>query len=137
MLCLVSGGNNDGLVLTILILIAVVILLVGILVYKLRKHKDPRKNLDIQQPEFVNPQLNKDNEMFISLVRNVTYNVGEDKDSPIKPGSYIVRSSRGKESFNIRYNGLVSEFINNQKIVLGNGDSLCCVSDTLVLIADL
>lgn len=117
------------------LLLAVVIL--GLILYsKVRKHADPRKNLEEQQPSFADPLLNKQNEMFISVPRNVTYNVGV--NGQIKPGAYILRNAVDKEKdFNVRYNGLVTEFKNETKITLGEGDTICCVSDSMVIVADL
>ena len=113
-----------------------VIILIAVLSAKKRKPADPRRDLEVSVPSFESPLLNKQNEMFITLPRNVTYGVGE--TGQIKPGSYILRNAVGtRGSFNLRYNGLVTEVQNETKITLGEGDSLCCVSDGIVVVADL
>lgn len=116
----------------------VIIALIWVLVDKKIK-KDRRDRLKVQEGDFAKPLLSDRNEMFINLPRNVTYAVGEKKDNPIKPGRYILKNSieSEKADVNVRYNGLVKEFKNGGKITLGEGDSICCVSSSAVIIADL
>ena len=61
--------------------------------------------------------------------RNVTLTAGTD----IKIGKYTVLTSDGSESFNIRINGLVREMKHEDTVVLGDGDTFCPVSHTVVL----
>lgn len=118
------------------VLALLVIILIAVLAAKKRRPADPRRDLEVAVPAFEKPLLNKQNEMFITVPRNVTYGVGE--TGQIRPGSYILRNAMGeKGSFNLRYNGLVTEVQNDTKITLGEGDSLCCVSDSIVVVADL
>lgn len=112
-----------------------VVILITVIVNITRKKEDPRKNLEVEQPNFVEPRLNKNNELFNTIARNVTYTVG--KNGQIACGQYVLRSATDKDSMNIRYNGLVKEYPNDTKFVLGEGDSICCVSDTLVIVADI
>lgn len=126
----------DWLYIIIGIMALVIVVLVIVVVLKTRKHADPRKDLEVQQPSFAEPKLNKHNEMFITVPRNVTYTVGE--NGQIKPGAYIMRNAvDASKEFNVRYNGLVNQYKNETKITLGEGDSICCVSGSLVVIADL
>lgn len=118
------------------ILALCLIVTLTILIEKLRKHEDPRKDVKVEQPNFEEPKLNKQNELYITIPRNVTYSAGE--KNQIKCGSYILRNaSSEKTSMLIRYNGIVKEYTNETKITMGEGDSICCVSDSLVIIADL
>lgn len=116
----------------------VIISLIWVLVDRKLK-KDKRDKLKVQQGDFAKPLLSDRNEMFINLPRNVTYSVGEKKTFAIKPGRYIIKNSieEEKSDLNVRYNGLVKEFKSGGKITLGEGDSICCVSSSAVLIADL
>ena len=136
MIAFVSLSTEGWLYIVIGVLALAVVALIIALAAKKRKPSDPRKELEVQRPSFEKPLLNKQNEMFINMARNVTYSVGE--TAKIKPGTYILRSAMGaKKSFNLRYNGLVSEVQNETKINFGEGDSVCCVSDSIILVADL
>lgn len=118
--------------------VLIIISLIYILVNKKRK-MDKRDKLKTQEGDFEKPLLNDRNEMFINLPRNVTFSSGEKKTNPIKPGRYVLKNAiEGEKSgLNVRYNGLVKEFKSGDKITLGEGDSICCVSASAVLIADL
>lgn len=118
--------------------VLIIISLIYFLVNKKRK-KDKRDKLKTQEGDFEKPLLNDRNEMFINLPRNVTFSVGENKTNPIKAGRYLLKSAieGEKGGLNVRYNGLVKEFKSGDKITLGEGDSICCVSASAVLIADL
>ena len=71
-------------------------------------------------------------ESDIVLKRGVTYKVG--KDLKIIPGKYAVLSAREKQSaFNIRIGGLVREVRHGDDIVLGEGDTICAVSHSVIL----
>lgn len=71
-------------------------------------------------------------ESDIVLKRGVTYKVG--KDLKIIPGKYAVLSASEKQSaFNIRIGGLVREVRHGDDIVLGEGDTICAVSHSIIL----
>lgn len=71
-------------------------------------------------------------ESDIVLKRGVTYKVG--KDLKIIPGKYAVLSASEKQSaFNIRIGGLVREVRHGDDIVLGEGDTICAVSHSVIL----
>ena len=71
-------------------------------------------------------------ESDIVLKRGVTYKVG--KDLKIIPGKYAVLSASEKQSaFNIRIGGLVREVRHGDDIVLGEGDTTCAVSHSVIL----
>ena len=73
-----------------------------------------------------------DLESDIALKRGVTYKVG--KDLKIIPGKYAVLSASEKQSaFNIRIGGLVREVRHGDDIVLGEGDTICAVSHSVIL----
>ncbi len=68
----------------------------------------------------------------IVLQRGVTYNVG--KDLKIIPGKYAVLSASEKQdAFNIRIGGIVREVRHGDDIVLGEGDTICAVSHSVIL----
>ncbi len=69
----------------------------------------------------------------VVLARNVVYNVGE--NGQISVGKYVMRSAiEGETLFNVRYNGLVREVEDGTIIILGEGDSIACVSHSMLLI---
>ena len=71
-------------------------------------------------------------ESDIVLKRGVTYKVG--KDLKLIPGKYAVLSASEKQSaFNIRIGGLVREVRHGDDIVLGEGDTICAVSHSVIL----
>ena len=71
-------------------------------------------------------------ESDIVLKRGVTYKVG--KDLKIIPRKYAVLSASEKQSaFNIRIGGLVREVRHGDDIVLGEGDTICAVSHSVIL----
>ena len=71
-------------------------------------------------------------ESDIVLKRGVTYKVG--KDLKIIPGKYAVLSASEKQrAFNIRIGGLVREVRHGDDIVLGEGDTICAVSHSVIL----
>ena len=71
-------------------------------------------------------------ESDIVLKRGVTYKVGQ--DLKIIPGKYAVLSASEKQSaFNIRIGGLVREVRHGDDIVLGEGDTICAVSHSVIL----
>lgn len=56
------------------------------------------------------------------------------KGNDIRAGKYTVLTSvEGVDAFNVRINGLVREVRHNSSIVLGEGDSFCPVSHSVVL----
>ena len=61
--------------------------------------------------------------------RNVTLTAGKD----LKVGKYTVLTADGSDSFNIRVNGLVREIKHGDVLILGEGDTFCTVSHTVVL----
>lgn len=61
--------------------------------------------------------------------RNVTLTAGKD----IKVGKYTVLTSDGSHAFNIRLNGFVREMKHEDTVILGEGDTFCPVSHTVVL----
>ena len=66
------------------------------------------------------------------LARNVVYNVGE--NGQISAGKYALHSAiEGETTFNVRYNGLVREVADGTIIVLGEGDSIACVSHSMLV----
>ncbi len=66
------------------------------------------------------------------LARNVIYNVGA--NGQIEEGSYVLRSAiEGETEFSVRYNGLVREVSDSTEIVLGEGDSIACVSHSMLI----
>lgn len=134
---LLNAELSEGTLLWIIIgAVLLIIILLGVIFAITKKKKDPRKNLDVVVPELQDAQLSKNNEMYVVLSRNVTFDVGPDKKIGI--GSYILRNAADNNAaFNIRLNGLVKEYHNNDKIVLGEGDTICCTSDSITLIADL
>ena len=68
----------------------------------------------------------------IVLSRGVTYTVGKEK--PVIPGKYAVLSAgESNSSFNIRIGGLVRQVRHGDDIVLGEGDTICSVSHTVIL----
>ncbi|MEG1528341.1 MAG: hypothetical protein RR248_00810 [Clostridia bacterium] len=136
MYCITQGGLLWIIVLALVLLSSV---LITILIAKFKKKPDPRKNIEETKPDFATPSLNANNELYVTLARNVTLTAGSGEHNEIKPGKYIMRLAveEADATFNVRFNGLVQEFKNNQKITLGEGDSLCCVSSTLILVADL
>lgn len=125
----------DVMYIVVAALALVIAVLIAVVVNLTRKKADPRKNLEVQQPEFAEPKLNKQNEMFITIARNVTATVGV--NGQIRPGSYLIRSATNDKTMNVRYNGLVKQYNGESKITLGEGDTICCVSDGLVIVADL
>ena len=69
----------------------------------------------------------------VVLARNVVYNVGENGQMSV--GKYVMRSAiEGETLFNVRYNGLVREVEDGTIIILGEGDSIACVSHSMLLI---
>lgn len=67
------------------------------------------------------------------LARNVVYNVGE--NGQIQTGKYVLRSAiQGETAFNVRHNGLVREVADGTIVVLGEGDSIACVSHAMLII---
>lgn len=68
----------------------------------------------------------------IVLERGVTYTAR--KDTKLLPGKYAVLSASEKQAaFNIRLGGLVREVRHGDDIVLGEGDTICAVSHTVIL----
>ena len=68
----------------------------------------------------------------VMLARGVTYTVG--KDEKIIPGKYAVLSANEAHgAFNLRIGGLVREVRHGDDIVLGEGDTICAVSHTVIL----
>ena len=56
------------------------------------------------------------------------------KGNDITAGKYTVLTSvEGVEAFNVRVNGFVREIKHNSPIVLGEGDSFCPVSHSVIL----
>ena len=51
----------------------------------------------------------------------------------LKVGKYTVLTADGSDSFNIRVNGLVREIKHGDVLILGEGDTFCPVSHTVVL----
>ena len=51
----------------------------------------------------------------------------------MKGGKYTVLTADGSDSFNIRVNGLVREIKHGDVLILGEGDTFCPVSHTVVL----
>ena len=68
----------------------------------------------------------------VILARGVEYRVGKDKK--IIPGKYAVLSASEKQdAFNLRISGLVREVRHGDDIVLGEGDTICSVSHSVIL----
>lgn len=68
----------------------------------------------------------------IVLSRGVTYTVGKEKS--VIPGKYAVLSAgESTSSFNVRIGGLVRQIRHGDDIVLGEGDTICPVSHTVIL----
>ena len=69
------------------------------------------------------------NEVVMS--RNVVYAAGA--DGQLKAGEYVLKNADGSsDKFNLRYNGLVREYTNGDRVVLADGDTLSPVSGTVV-----
>ena len=69
----------------------------------------------------------------IVLSKGTTYTAGTKRDE-LKPGKYtILTAAEGINGFNIRLNGFVREYKHNSAIILGEGDTICPVSTSIVL----
>ena len=65
----------------------------------------------------------------IVLSKNVTYTAGQD----FKAGKYTLLSVTDIDAFNIRLNGFVGEYKHNSEVILAPGDTVCAVSNTVIL----
>ena len=65
----------------------------------------------------------------IILSKNVTYTAGKE----LKPGKYTMLSVTDVTDFNVRVNGLVGEYHHGSPLILGEGDTVCPVSHSIVL----
>lgn len=69
---------------------------------------------------------------YLVMSRNTTYKVGIDGEIAI--GKYVLKNAVESESeFNLRLNGLVENHKNGDIVTLGAGDTLCAVSDSVLI----
>ena len=129
----------------VIIIVALCVLVVGLLgaiiavVSTLKKYKyttkTERKKMEGSSVEIAAEDYLEEMEMVgdnLVLARNVIYNVGE--SGQIECGKYVLRSAiEGETEFNVRYNGLVREVTDGTIIVLNEGDSIACVSHSMLI----
>ena len=131
--------NPDTVTIVLIALgIACVAVLLGVLLYKLirsvvrnkKAAKEQSFNQAVEQA-LEQKMLEKRNE-YLVMSRGVTYSVG--MDGEIAMGKYILKCAVDSEqSFNLRLNGLVENHKNGDIVVLGAGDTLCAVSDSVLI----
>ena len=97
---------------------------------KTERQKMEGSNVEIAAEDYLEEmEMIGDN---LVLARNVVYNVGT--NGQIETGKYVLRSAiEGETTFNVRYNGLVREVEDGTIIVLGEGDSIACVSHSMLI----
>ncbi len=134
---------NLNLMNTILIALGIV-LVVGVLavvVYKIVRMNIRSRHAKQEQARAAQEQAIEEgvqkrleeirNESFV-MSRNTMYGVGN--DGQIAAGKYVVKSSVSTDNtFNIRLNGLVEPYKNGTVITLAEGDTICPVSEAVLL----
>ena len=129
----------------IIVIVALSVLVVGLfgaavaIVRTLKKYKyttkTERQKMEGSNVEIAAEEYLEEMEMIgdnLVLARNVVYNVGA--NGQIEEGKYVLRSAiEGETMFNVRYNGLVREVKDGAIIVLGEGDSIACVSHSMLI----
>ena len=129
----------------IIVIVALSVLVVGLIgavvaiIRTLKKYKyttkTERKKMEGSSVEIAAEDYLEEMEMIgdsLVLARNVVYNVGE--GGQIEEGKYVLRSAiEGETDFNVRYNGLVREVNDGTIIVLAEGDSIACVSHSMLI----
>ncbi|MEG1705972.1 MAG: hypothetical protein RR086_03685 [Clostridia bacterium] len=117
-----------------LIVFGVIIWIIAVNKTKKKKRLEDEVAELARQEETEMGQLQQEVEKGNCLVlsRNVIYAVGV--NGSVNAGSYILKSTvQSVTKFNVRYNGLVSEFCAETPIILAEGDTICGVSHSLVL----
>ena len=132
-------GKPSSLTVTLIVLgIIFVAVVLCVVLYKLVKSaKNNKKAVAEQQlAQAVDNAaerkiLEKRNE-YLVMSRNVTYSVGQDGEIAI--GRYVIKNAiESEQQFNLRLNGLVETHQNGDVVTLGAGDTLCAVSDSVLI----
>ena len=118
--------------------IACVAVVLGVVLYKLirsvvkNKKAANEQRLEQAVENAVEQKLLEKRNEYLVMSRNVTYSVGVDGEIAI--GKYILKNAVESEtSFNLRLNGLVESHQNGDVVTLGAGDTLCAVSDSVLI----
>lgn len=131
-------GNDTLTTVLIALGIAFAAVVLGVLLYKLirsvvnnKKAKNEQRLAQAVEIAAERKILEKRNE-YLVMARGVTYSVGVDGEIAI--GKYVLKNSVDSEtSFNLRLNGLVEAHRNGETVTLGAGDTLCAVSDSVLI----
>ena len=68
----------------------------------------------------------------IVMSRNVIYSAGQ--DGQLKAGKYLLKAADSSaDKFNVRYNGLVKEYVSGDVVTLTDGDTISPVSGSVVI----
>jgi len=123
------------------ILIMLILLIVAL---KKSKKKDKQRITQVEETKDARYSLNAqtlkyDGDAKASFVKgDVIVSRGQTiiagKGNDVIAGKYTVLTSvEGIDSFNVRINGFVREIQHNSVVILGEGDSFCPVSHTVIL----
>lgn len=97
-------------------------------VKKENHHTDEQQDVLTQEQEY----LEANDKGQIVMSRNVIYAVGI--DGQVRAGRYAMTSAdESDRKFNVRYNGLVREYLNGDMLTLTDGDTISPVSGSVVL----
>jgi len=131
-------GNDTLTTVLIALGIAFAVVVVGVLLYKLirsvvnnKKAKNEQRLAQAVENAAERKIMEKRNE-YLVMSRGVVYNVGADGEIAI--GKYVLKNATESETaFNLRFNGLVEHHANGDVLTLGVGDTLCAVSDSVLI----
>lgn len=118
--------------------IAFAVVVIAVLLYKLissvvknKKAKTEQRFEQAVEDAAERKIMEKRNE-YLVMSRGVVYNVGVEGEIAI--GKYVLKNATESEtSFNLRFNGLVEHHANGDVLTLGAGDTLCAVSDSVLI----
>lgn len=131
--------NNKTLTTVLIALgIAFAVVVLGVLLYKLirsarnGKKAQAEQNLAQAVENAVEKKILEKRNEYLVMSRGVVYNVGVDGE--IAVGKYVLKNSvESEDSFNLRLNGLVEHHGNGDVVTVGAGDTLCAVSDSVLI----
>ncbi len=118
--------------------IAFAVVVLGVLLYKLIRSVRNSKKIKAEQnlaqavENAVEKKILEKRNEYLVMSRGVVYNVGVDGE--IAVGKYVLKNSvESEDSFNLRLNGLVEHHSNGDVVTVGAGDTLCAVSDSVLI----
>ncbi len=129
----------------VILALAVIIIILIVAISSARKKKSRQKLTQVEETKHERYSLDAAPVNKYDDSANATYTKGDiivakgqtvvaGKNGNIKAGKYTVLTSiEGVEAFNVRINGFVREIQHNSTVVLGEGDSFCPVSHSVVL----